>query len=144
MASGSRSTGGHRALPHTADVILEAWAPTREECIAEAVAALVESFVDTTHAHECAGHPFRIPVSTTEGALVTVLEEALYVLDMGGQVPLSTTVAGIQDGCVYGSFALADVTDHELTGSVPKGVSLSGLVFAQQGGEWRCRFTVDV
>jgi SHS2 domain-containing protein len=124
-------------------MILEAWAGTREECIAEAVTGLVESFVDTSQAHECAGHPFRIPVSSTEGALVTVLEEALYVLDMSGQVPLATTIAGIND-YVHGSFALADVTDRELIGSVPKGISLSGLRFGPDGDHWRCRFIVDL
>ncbi|HEV8559398.1 MAG TPA: archease [Actinophytocola sp.] len=37
---------GHRAVPHTADIRIEAWAPTREACLGEAVAALVESFAD--------------------------------------------------------------------------------------------------
>jgi SHS2 domain-containing protein len=144
MADGAESRTGHRALPHTADVILEAWAPTLEGCIAEAVAALVGSFVDTVHTHECAAHPFRIPVTTTEAALVTVLEEALYVLDMAGQVPLSTTIADVGAGTVQGSFALADVSDRDLRGSVPKGISLSGLRLGREGELWRCRFTVDV
>jgi SHS2 domain-containing protein len=144
MAERGQQATGHRALPHTADVILEAWAPTREGCIVEAVAALVASFVDTAHLHESAAHPFRIPVSTDEGALVTVLEEALYVLDMSGQVPLDTTIAGVTGGSVHGSFTLADVGDGELMGSVPKGVSLSGLVFGRVDEHWRCRFTVDV
>ena len=35
---------GHRTVPHTADLRVEAWAPTREECLAEAVRGLVDSF----------------------------------------------------------------------------------------------------
>jgi SHS2 domain-containing protein len=31
-------------MPHTADLRIEAWAPTREECLAEAVRSLVDSF----------------------------------------------------------------------------------------------------
>ena len=39
---------GHRAVPHTAR--FEAWAPNRDQCLAEAVLALVEGFADTTQA----------------------------------------------------------------------------------------------
>jgi len=35
---------GHHTVPHTADLRVEAWAPTREECMAEAVRGLVDSF----------------------------------------------------------------------------------------------------
>ena len=42
LASGAGR--GHRTVPHTADLRIEAWAPTREECLAEAVRGLVDSF----------------------------------------------------------------------------------------------------
>jgi SHS2 domain-containing protein len=35
---------GHRKALHPADLRIEAWGPTREECIAEAVRGLVDSF----------------------------------------------------------------------------------------------------
>jgi SHS2 domain-containing protein len=135
---------GHEALPHTADVILEAWAPSLDECVAEAVIALVDSFVDVPEAPEQTSHTFVAPAGTAEATLVTVLEEALYVLDMLGKVPVATTVDSAITGQVSGSFALADVADDDLKGSVPKGVSLSGLVIGETDGRWRCRFTVDV
>ena len=31
-------------MPHTADARIEAWAPTREQCVAEAITALVAGF----------------------------------------------------------------------------------------------------
>lgn len=37
---------GHRTVPHTADLRIEAWAPTAELCIAEAVRAMVWGFAD--------------------------------------------------------------------------------------------------
>ncbi len=37
---------GHRNVPHTADLRIEAWGPTREDCIAEALRGLVESFAE--------------------------------------------------------------------------------------------------
>ena len=39
-----RAARGHRTVPHTADLRIEAWAPTREECMAEAARGLVGSF----------------------------------------------------------------------------------------------------
>ncbi|MGH8836946.1 MAG: archease, partial [Actinomycetes bacterium] len=46
----SRSASGHRAVAHTADARVQAWAPTRERCIAEAVLGTVETFLDTSGA----------------------------------------------------------------------------------------------
>ena len=34
---------GHRSVPHTADLRIEAWAPTRDGCIRQAVLGAVES-----------------------------------------------------------------------------------------------------
>ncbi|MDT0468626.1 archease [Streptomyces gibsoniae] len=39
---------GHRALPHTADVRVEAWGTTQEQCLEEAALGLVEFFADTS------------------------------------------------------------------------------------------------
>ena len=39
---------GHRAEPHTADLRIEAWAPTRDGCIRQAVLGTVESFLETS------------------------------------------------------------------------------------------------
>ncbi len=36
---------GHRTVPHTADLRIEAWAPTRDGCIRQAVLGTVESFL---------------------------------------------------------------------------------------------------
>lgn len=38
---------GHRVRAHAAETVLEAWAPTKDECVAEAVHALVDSFADS-------------------------------------------------------------------------------------------------
>src|SRR5665647_2994489 len=45
-----KTAKGHASRPHTADVCIEAWAPTAEECYEEAVAAFVDIFADVTGA----------------------------------------------------------------------------------------------
>ncbi|HZC69808.1 MAG TPA: archease [Jatrophihabitans sp.] len=144
MPGESRPTTGHRNLSHGVDVIIEAWAPSIAACIAEAVAALVDTFVNTSEARETVDYPFRLAVDTPEAALVTVLEEVLYILDMSGQAPVATTISSVEAGLVSGSFTLADVMDRELTGGVPKGISPSGLVLLEDGVQWTCQFIVDV
>jgi hypothetical protein len=67
-----RSSGevrrGHRTVAHTADLRVEAWAPSREQCIAEAVLGTVAAFVDTSSApaegHRTAG---AVPVRRIAG-----------------------------------------------------------------------------
>lgn len=135
---------GYRVVPHTADVKFEAWASTRERCIAEAVAALVASFVDTGGLRPSRTYSFAAPVVPAQAGLLAALNEVIYLLDARGQVPLSTTVTGVDAAELSVSFALGDVTDRNLVGSVPKGISLSGLHFAELNGLWRCAVTVDV
>jgi SHS2 domain-containing protein len=52
MGAGQR-IAGHRTVPHTADLRIEAWAATREECLAEAVRGLVGSFAAVAGVQPC-------------------------------------------------------------------------------------------
>ncbi len=135
---------GHRTLPHTADLIIEAWAPTRAECLAEAVAALTDSYADTAHTPPARRHVFRLAAATDEQALLVLLDEALYVLDALGAVPVETHLDSGGDTELTGWFALVDVDEVELVGSVPKGIALSGLSLRCGDGGWHCSATVDV
>lgn len=71
---------GHRMSPHTADLIIEAWAPSRDECLAEAVVALRASFVDIADRVSTKRHYITLSPASDDELLVTLLEEALYVL----------------------------------------------------------------
>lgn len=131
-------------MPHTADIRIEAWAPTREECIAEAVAAAVESFVDTGD-----GEPVTtttevlIDPGTDEDILLDVLNEVIYQVDTAGLVPLRTEVEALSSG-VRVRFAMTDVDRVEPVGAAPKAVSLHGLRFTTDGRQWSCSVILDV
>lgn len=137
-------TAGHRALPHTADLIVEAWAPTREDCLAEAVRALVDAVTDATGAPATRQHRFRLPAGPDADLLLGVLDEAIYLLDAFGAVPVTVSVRAAPGGGVDAGFGLADLAATRPHGSAPKGVSLSGLRLADDAGTWRARATVDV
>jgi SHS2 domain-containing protein len=135
---------GHRLAPHTADLIVEAWAQTRAACLEEAGAALVEAFCDTSGVS--AGTP--VPVIFDAGSeldlLAAVLEEIVYLAEVTGVVPLTLSLAETEGGQVAGFFELAPVSDVEVTGAVPKGVSYGDLLLARRDGGWFCHAVIDV
>jgi SHS2 domain-containing protein len=139
-------TAGHRILSHTADLALEAWAPGKGECIAHAVQALVESFADVRQAVPRENVTFIASEPSDEDLLVAVLNDVIYQLEVHGLLPVDISV----DIRPAGPAARADVRfaavradEAELTGAVPKAVSLHELRFGRDGELWRCHVTVD-
>lgn len=134
---------GHRTVPHTADLRVEAWAPTREECIAQAVLGTVESFVGTAAVHPEHTQLCQLSAHSDEDLLVAALEEVVYMVDTTGEVPVDVEVEPV-DGGVEIRFAMADATHLPQTGAIPKAVSLHELRFGPGPSGWRCSVTLDV
>ena len=97
---------GHRCWPHTADLRIEAWAPTREGCIAEAVVGTVV----------VPGHP-------------AVLDELIYLMDTTGDVPIDAELEPVEEG-VDVRFAMVDAATVPQIGALPKAVTLHELRLA--------------
>lgn len=136
---------GHASLPHTADLRIEAWGPSRAECLSEAVYGLVEAFADVGNVAASQTVPVALGAGSHEELLASVLEEVIYLLDVFGQVPVHAAFEETEEGGVAGSFDVAPLHAVEVVGPQPKAVAASGLEFGPTGeGHWRCRFTVDV
>ena len=134
---------GHRSVPHTADARIEAWAPTRERCLAEAVAGLVGTFADVSGAQPVATEDFQVPPGPDEDMLVAILDRVVYLMDMTGQVPVNAAVSAAAGGLDV-RLGMADPDVVEVTGAVPKAVSLHELRFTAEEAGWSCAVTVDV
>ncbi|MEE1767462.1 archease [Streptomyces sp. JV185] len=138
-----QSPRAHRSVPHTGDLRVEAWAPTREERIAEAVQGMVGSFCElptdaSSVAQEC--------VVSAEGdgrLLLAVLEEVIYRMDAADELPVDATVTP-EPGGVRVQFRMAGRSTAVQTGPVPKAVALHGLRLAQDAQWWACRVTLGV
>ena len=136
---------GTGPFPHTADLRVEAWGPTRETCLAEAVQGLVDSFAVVTAARPRHTAERRVVASSDEDLLVAVIEEVTYRLDADGEIPVSATVRPAPEGGVVLTLPLADVNEAEITGAVPKAASLHDLHCAPDAaGRWSCGITIDV
>lgn len=145
VGAGERLRGrGHRAAPHTADVAVEAWAPTRAGCLEELVSAFVELFADTSGAVAVREIPFEVAAADDEDVVVALLEDVLVLADANGLVPVDVAVEEEDDGTFSGRFVVAAIADVSPEGAVPKGISRSGLELADAGGVWRSRVIVDV
>lgn len=136
-------TSGHRAVPHTADLRIEAWAPSPQGCLAEAVHAMVESVVDVADAEQVATR--EVPLSGNDPAawLVTLLDDVIYLMDVHGELPREVSVEPGDDGLVA-RLAMVDAEVLPTVGAVPKAVALHELRFSGDADGWRCSVTLDV
>ncbi|MFB7667742.1 archease [Kitasatospora sp. NPDC056138] len=147
--AGQQSSGsGHRAVPHTADMRVEAWSPTVEGCIGEAVRAVVEGFADTSEATPVRDREYTVTTENDADLLVSVLEEVIYRMDADGEIPLDAQVGAVRDAAggrsVSVRLRMADADTATLVGAVPKAVSLHDLRLQGDPGGWTCQVTLDV
>lgn len=137
------SKDGHRAVPHTADIAVEAWAETREGCLAEAVRGLVESFADVEGARPDDCVTFTVTEESDEDVLAAVLQEVIYQIEVSGGLAVDVSLDEPDDALVV-RLATAQVDTVEQIGAMPKAVSLHDLRFGRVDGVWRAHVVVDV
>jgi SHS2 domain-containing protein len=135
---------GHRVLPPTADVTVEAWAPSRRGCLEELVRGVVETFADTRNVTATREVPLEVGGALDDDVVVALLGDVWHLLDADGLVVVDVALEEEDDGNFYGTFLVAPVDAVVQTGPAPKGVSRSNLQFARDGELWRGRVRVAV
>ena len=130
---------------HPADLRIEAWGPTREECIAEAVRGLVDSFAVVAGRPRHARAERHVTACSDEELLVAVIDEVICRLDADGEIPLSVVIRPAPDGGAVVVLVLTRAAGAGIVGAVPKAASRRGLRCARDpAGRWTCAVTVDV
>lgn len=127
---------GHRLMDHTADVIVEAWAPTIDACLEEAVAGLVDVF---TAARGPVVGRIALPRPTGDppAVLTHLLDEVVFILDTEPTPPVAAIITDREVTLEVAEWVVG-------TGSVPKAISMSGLDMSETTDGWSARFIVDV
>ncbi|MDQ0380969.1 archease [Amycolatopsis thermophila] len=143
IGSGTRSPAGRRARPvHAGDLRIEAWGTTRELCVAEAVRALVDSFVPP-------GRPVATRVVSFEvtGAddqvTAAALARVITALRRLGVVPVDTEVTGTPTGLRL-RCDMADAAAIRPRGALPKAVTAGSVRCGRKAGSWWCTARIDV
>ena len=139
-----RSGSGFELLPHTADVKVSAWAPGREDCLAQAVRAMVAAFADVRDVRPQRLIGIRCAPAECATQLVEVLEEAIYLIDAEDVVPVVVSLAGTGDGGLVGQFGVADRAQVTVVGPAPKAVTHHGLRCVRTDGHWQAEAVIDV
>jgi SHS2 domain-containing protein len=133
---------GHRALPHTADLIIEAWGDDLVTCAEEAAAGLLEVCVS--------GRPeekatlVRVVSGRSEELLAAILDEIVFVIDTSELLPVGVRMTALSDEEVELRFGLAARQDVQLTGAAPKAVVMLAASDARRSVPARCSFIIDV
>lgn len=141
--TGGHAAAGHRSLPHTADVQLEAWGPSLEDCVAECVAGAVGVFAEVGSAQADGTHLFHVETTDAESMLVAVLDELVLLLDTEGRIPVRARLARATSGWQVAWRTVA-VSSVPQVGAVPKAVALHDLAVVPRDHGWWCRVTLDV
>lgn len=137
------TASGHRFQPHTADIRIQAWAPSPEQCVTEAVTAMVESFVHVPPGVPTQPAELEVPTGPADQMLVAALDEVIYTMDTSGRIPASAQTTATDHGMRI-RLDLAEPDRLELIGPVPKGVTLHALEFSRTERGWSCQVVLDV
>jgi SHS2 domain-containing protein len=138
-----KTARGHRTVAHTADLRVEAWAPSRDLCITEAVLGTVAAFVDTSAAVVVGSRSRRFDRESDEDLLVAILDEVIFLMETVQEIPVDLEVEP-RDGGVEVRFDMVALGELPQVGAVPKGVSLYELRFEPDHRGWWCSVTLDV
>ena len=131
---------GHRSVPHTSR--FEAWAPNRDECLAEAVLALIEGFADTTRAGVTGEMQIWIEAADDDDQLARLLGEIIHRLHTDSVLPVDLEISEPQSGGLDVRLAVVPLCDVRLTGPVPEEILLAEVSMRRLGGLWHASFAV--
>lgn len=135
---------GYRLLPHTADVIVEAFGPSLSACVEAAVMGETATFADVRGVEPTGEHRVQVRAPSDEALLVAVLEEVIFLLDVEDLVVVRADLPVAGHGSVSGRFETVDKNLVVLVGSPPKAVSYHELELVSDALGYRCRFIIDV
>lgn len=139
----TRSGDGRRAPVHRADLRIEAWGPTRESCLAEAVRALVDSFVRRALPLSSSKVSFEVISPADDALLVAVLSEVITRIRARNEVPIVTDVAATPGGVLL-RCEVVDTGAVLSCGVLPKGLTRHRARIGRSGNGWWCSVRVDV
>lgn len=128
---------------HRADLRIVAWAPSREDCIAEAVRALVGSFLGRTISEPTAAVSFDVTGATDGELLRAVLHSVILRLTLANEIPLRTqvwpTATGLRLRC-----EVVDAGSVIPAGAIPKAVSAHPVRCEPTRRGWWCSARIDL
>ena len=135
-------SAGHRQVPHSAR--FEAWAPNRDQCLAEAVLALAGGFADTTQARVTGETQVWIDPADDDDLLARLLAEVIRRLHTDAVLPVDLEISEPQNDGLDVRLTVVSLGDVRLTGPLPQEILLPEVSMRRLGGRWHATFAVAV
>lgn len=130
-------------LPHTADMIVEAWGPDDLACAEEAAEGLIEICVSGRPDPAVGLWVSEIDVPPRD-LVRSVLEEVVFALDTSEFAPVSARLDRSAGSEITVRLGLATRASVAFTGAAPKAIVMMPSEPAGPDAPSRCRFVVDV
>jgi SHS2 domain-containing protein len=134
----------YRLLPHTADVIVEAFGPSMSACLEAAVKGATAAFADVRGIEATGKRHVHLRADSDETILVALLEEVIFLLDAEDLVVVRAHLPVARSDVVTGWFDTVDKALVVVVGSPPKAVAYHELELHSDAHGYRCRFVLDV
>lgn len=87
-----RGSAGSAPVEHTADIGLRVWGPSLEELFEQAADGMVSLLVDQERIRSIERREIALEAADLEEALVTFLQEILYIYEVGRFIPAAISV----------------------------------------------------
>lgn len=140
-------SSGYRAIPRAAGLVVEAWGDSREECLAEAVRAVVDSFAEIGDAVPDGSVEFALAARDDDALLLTVLDEVIDQIQGEERVPVDVSIdegTGIAMGEFEIRLATVPLEAVREVGALPEAVQPAGSWFRRESGVWRAHALIEV
>lgn len=126
-AGREEAESGHWSVPGVRRTRVEAWAPTRERCIAEAVAGTVDSFAEVSGCAPARYHRMTVAGGDDDRRLLfEVLDEVLFDITNAGVVPVWVRLRDVPAGLEL-EVGGVDTDEVRPSGAAPHAVSAHRL-----------------
>ncbi|MFW6004744.1 MAG: archease [Halodesulfurarchaeum sp.] len=137
-------TGHYELKSHTADVAIEATAPTLDDVFGTTANGLAAAHVDSIPA---GGSPIGVSVraESPTAALFDYLDRLIYVRDVEGVLPVDNEVdVRESDGAWVVEGTARGVPLSEIVAREVKAITYSEMELEERDGEWYAYVVVDV
>jgi len=118
---------------------VEAWAPERAACFAEAMCALVATFASVPEMVAFDTLAVSAGPGNDRDIVTALLEEVLNVADVFGLIVVRAHLADTEDGGVAGDMEVVAAEEVALTAPAPIGLSPGTAEIHRRAGSWQCR-----
>ena len=112
-------------------------------CFPACLQSTLESFIHLRDVVATGTSSTDLPRADDVELLISVLEEANFIVDTRGLIPTATSIRDQPDG-LHVVFEVVPLGQVRSIGPAPKGIARHAIVLAKDGAEWSCQIVVHV